>query len=327
MLKIEIIRKIKYHVRTHLGKRLWHLFVDCKFHLRNWHYLKKLRWKPARQNKRLYFVIDNRLKHPGLADRFKAIIGCYYLAKINDLDFKIIYKTPFKLEDYLSPNKVDWLADFADLDYSIMDTRFLNYSDWHGLPSLKKEKQYHCYNYIGNDILLQIPNSKVMWSNLFHELFQPTKILSDAISNTGLKLKSYIAVHLRFVNALDNFESGHFNGLNEEHAIDLIERCKKAIEQIYIKYGKDTDVICFSDSKRFLDSIKESPIKILDSTSIGHICFNNDENHILKSFLDFYLISRSIKVFRIFAPEMYVNTCYSLYAGIMGECEVEDLWV
>lgn len=30
----EIIKRIKYHVRTRLRKELWHLFIDCKFHIR-----------------------------------------------------------------------------------------------------------------------------------------------------------------------------------------------------------------------------------------------------------------------------------------------------
>ena len=45
----------------------------------------------------------------------KAIIDCYNIAKMNGYQFRIVFKIPFRLEDYLLPNEVEWVADDADL--------------------------------------------------------------------------------------------------------------------------------------------------------------------------------------------------------------------
>lgn len=104
-----------------------------------------------------YFVIAPHIKHPGLADRMKAIVDCYNIAKMNGYQFRIVFKIPFHLEDYLLPHEVEWVADYADLHYSLRGTKFFNElnfvkeDSWKGRTTLKKNKEYHCYSYVAID--------------------------------------------------------------------------------------------------------------------------------------------------------------------------------
>ena len=91
----------------------------------------------------LYFVFDHQQTHPGLADRLKVICCAYYIAKINSFDFKIIFDTPFLLQDYLEPNKINWKGQWDDLSYSFKNARLLAYNGMGKIPHLNnKIKQY-----------------------------------------------------------------------------------------------------------------------------------------------------------------------------------------
>ena len=292
------------------------------------HWLKLRIWGKIATNT-FILVIDPELKHPGLADRFKAIVNCYNIAKLNGYNFKIIFKHPFALEDYLVPNDIDWIADFSDLHYVLSKTRFFNELDfitedsWKGRIELKKDKEYHCYSYVGNRQPDIFPESGCKWHDLFHELFKPSDRLEQKLQECGFPEKSYIAVHIRFVNALENFEkvSCCDNAINtEKQKDDLIARCQKGILRIK-EQNKDCDILVFSDSKRFLESIKHMPVKTLPTNNIGHISFGTNADMTMKTFIDLYMISRAKKVYRIDAPELYAWSGFAVTAAKIGGIE------
>lgn len=267
-------------------------------------------------------MIDPRFNHPGLADRMKAIIACYNEAKKNGLHFKIIFKQPFVLEDYLHSTSTDndWVADFGDLEYSFLKTRFVNEKrGWH--LSATPRCQYHCYNYTGDIIPEVFENTGYKWCDLYHELFTPNEEIIRAIHATGIPPKSYCAIHLRFVNALEDFEEGHYNRLSTESERQvLIERCKAGIREI-IACNPHKKILVFSDSKIFLRSLDDMPVEKLNPDAIGHICFDNKHDHVLKVFIDQYMISLASKVYMITAPEMYSSSCFSLCGARIGGVE------
>ena len=252
-------------------------------------------------------------------------------AKLNNLNFKIVYKEPFKLEDYLKPASIkhNWIADYKDLEYSIQYTRFVNENKKFSLHA-SKNKQYHCYNYTGDICPRIFSDSGFKWNSLFSELFVPNDEIKLAIMQTGLKRKEYNAIHLRFVNALENFEKGYYNNLKTEaEKLQLISRCKTAIRDV-CKYSEQegiNTVVVFSDSERFLSSLSDVPVLTLDTTSIGHISFNNSHAEIIKTFLDFYMISMASKVYRIVAEEMYKSSCFALCAARAGDAEFINIEV
>lgn len=313
MIRNKFIRNISTFIRNSI--------TNSKF-------LLKCSFKTIKKTDTFYFVISPSKKHPGLADRIKAIISCYNEAKLNGLSFKIIYKEPFVLEEYLKPSTENnnWIADYNDLEYSYIKTRFVNEdSTWH--LKVKKGKQYHCYNYKGDLLPEVFSNSNERWCDLFSELFTPNDEIQQMIKNTGLKRKTYAAVHLRFVNALENFEKGYGNNLNtDEEKLDLIKRCHDGLKRIIAecKNKNINTVVVFSDSKKFLDTLADFPVVVLNPDSIGHISFDNDKANITKTFLDFFVISNAAIVYRIGAKEMYMSSCFALCAARVGDIKFES---
>ena len=271
-----------------------------------------------------FFIIDPNKTHPGLADRIKAIIHCYNIAKFNGYQFKIIFKVPFCLEEYLKPNKVNWIADYSDLGNNLLHVKLYNETDRQINDNiLAKGFEYECFNYSGNLIPFSFNDSGEKWSDLFCELFKPDYCVSEMLNNKLMPPPlAYVAVHFRFVNALEHFEDGYHNELSESKKENLIKRCKQALMTIKDNHP-DKDIIVFSDSKVFIDSIKDLPVKTLGDKNIGHIRFNNNKATVLKTFFDLFMISRASKVFVIHAPEMYNNSCFALLgARISGiECD------
>lgn len=313
-----------------IAKKYRYLRADCIWLIRNtMRFLKKnIKFTIlSREDLNiLYFVIDPEMRHSGMVDRFKGIINAYYFSKQNGYAFRIIYKTPFPLENYLQPNKVNWIADFPSLKFSIFNTRFINECEWHKLPKLKKNRQYHIYNYIGNGIgpFVSKGEEKCIWRELFHELFKPTPALCNVLNTNIASIGApYIAIHARFVNTLENFEynlnsTGRFT-LGSAQQNGLIERCRNGILKIIKNNGGGYNYLVLSDSKRFLNAIQDMPVVILDTDKIGHTSFTNDEDTVQKTFLDFFLLSRAKAIYRIMAPELYSSSCFALYASIIGD--------
>lgn len=292
----------------------------------NMPYLKKLNFSGKYNRNVFFFVIAPEIKHPGLADRMKAIVNCYNIAKMNGYQFRIVFKIPFCLEDYLEANEVAWKAEASDLNYSFRGTRFFNElnflteDSWKDRTKLAKNKEYHCYSYVGNRQPKVFPESGYEWSSLYHELFRPSPRLQTAIDACGYQERSYVAVHLRFVNALENFEEvtcWDFSLRTEEEKRNLIDRCKQGLMRIKEENG-GCRVLVFSDSKRFLDSLDDIPVEVLSHDHIGHISSATDDDATLKTFVDLYMIARAKKVYRIDAPELYAWSGFAVTGAMIG---------
>jgi len=272
------------------------------------------------QRRTFFFIIDPDKKHHGLVDRLKAIVSCYYIAKQNGLDFKIIFDHPFPLAQYLKPNLHNWIADWNDLSYSIKNSKLISYN---GVKILKfnKKKQYHLYNYCGYNIFEtnHFPNAAELWGQLFQELFIPEMRLMQQMQSYKMAFKTYFVVHLRFVNALESFEPGHYNVLSSEQQEKLIRRCINSIQQITQQNGGKQTLV-FSDSQRFLDIVRTilPDVMILDG-KIGHISYADQkqlDDVVFKTFVDFYMMAQAKKIFAIHSPEMY-NSVFSYYAALV----------
>lgn len=109
---------------------------------------------PSPNGNVFYFVFDPHYSHPGMADRLKSILGCYYIAKQNGYSFKIVWREPFPLGDFLSESQVRWQCDGNGPAYSIRNTRFFIYSGLRkGLGcKLRPNKEYVCCCYKGDDL-------------------------------------------------------------------------------------------------------------------------------------------------------------------------------
>lgn len=320
--------QIRYFFRTHL-KYVTFIYQWIRRIARNAYHFRKMSLRKIKNADMLFFVIDPNIPHPGLADRIKAIIACYNQAKKNGLCFKIIFDIPFRLQDFLVPSFPlinDWRADYSDLEYSWCKTHFVNErTGW--LLKAHKGCQYHVYNYKGDIIPEIFPDTGYRWTDLYNELFTPSEEIKQAVDAIGLQPRSYIAIHLRFVNALESFEEGHYNSLKtEQEKRNLINRCRGGIQKI-MSDNPNEKVLVFSDSKRFIREINDLGVITLSSDRIAHTCFSQSHAQIVKTFLDQTMISRATAVYMITAVEMYRFSGFSLVGARIGGIEFNTIEV
>lgn len=262
--------------------------------------------------------------HPGLVDRFKIIVGLYYTAKCNDMDFIFCHDKSFPLENYLVPNKVKWNRD-EDISYSCKDTQTFVHEPRAAVPKFKKGFQQHCYYYEGKNILREnkVANWQQMWSDLYHELFSASDRLK-AILDKQLPQGEYVAVHLRFVNTLDKFEDRYESNLSEESKQQLIDDCIETLGRI--REREEAGILVFSDSKRFLKEAASKGYESLNFEDVGHVAESNSEAVWDKTFLDLYAIAGAKKVYSVRGGAMY-NSAFPEYAALIGykECNIEKI--
>lgn len=273
-------------------------------------------------NQLIFFVQDGYPQpHPGLVDRFKAVVGQYYIAKQNGFEFRLVYDSPFELEKYLQPNICQW-NQTGSVSKRGKDVKLFRYGGFRDIPKLSKEiPQYHCYYYEGLNILrsANIVNWERKWGELYRELFRPSDYL-ESLLKKYIPERPYIAVHTRFVNALENFEKGYESYLTEKEKEELIQKCLKAIGEIVGSEKKD--IYVFSDSIRFLKEVQKAGYQTLPIENIGHISFQTDESVHDKTFIDFYVMSLSDKVYSLQGKNVYASV-FSQYASIVGDKEYE----
>lgn len=255
--------------------------------------------------------------HPGLVDRLKAIVGLYYTAKSNNMDFIFSHDDSFPLENYLTPAMIAWNRD-EDISYSRKCTRLLVHDPRAEVPVLERELQHHCYYYEGKNIIKEnnVKNWQQVWSELYHELFNTSDRLKG-ILDTSLPKGKYVAVHLRFVNALDQFEKHYDSNLSDDEKKLLIEKCLDALRRIEDR--EKSRLIVFSDSRRFLAEAKGSGFETLNFDNIGHVSMNSSEAVWDKTFLDLYAIAAAETVYSVRGMRLY-NSAFSEYASIIGNC-------
>lgn len=326
MMDSDIILRTKYKLYVTLGAQTRDLFLRLRGFLHGLRYITRFSIHKVAKKNIFYFVIDPNFKHhPGLADRIKGLLSCYYIANRNGYQFKIVDSIPQGISKYMSPANYNWISDFSELEYSLTETRFFIYTPLrYGLNSkLKKDKQYHCYCYQGDDIFYKNGSEYIKpFRDLFVQLFRPSDLVQKAINASGLEYRRYIAVHARFINALEPFESSRYPTLPEDRKKDLIKRCIVALKLICQR--EKLPVVMFSDSKIFLEQARTLPVIVLETKNISHISFADDTVLQIKTYLDFFLISRAATLYRLNAKELHA-TNFSLYAAFAGDVKTVDV--
>lgn len=288
-----------------------------------WLRLRYYRLKPQTgvlQHAVIMFIDDKYFMwhHPGLVDRFKAIVGLYYLATMNKRVFKLQFSEPFMLEKYLLPNEVDWSLSGKEIDYGIKSTRLIEYS-FLGCEKLHFDdnvNQYHCYLYTGHNYLQwkQISDWERQWRAIFNKLFCPSKYLNELLEH-ALPINPYIAVHIRFINALGRFEKGFNKVLSQKEQLQLINKCFKKIDEI--KQSENYSLYIVSDNGYFIQLAEQRGYLNFGAKNIGHISFDSDVMSHDKAFIDFFALTRAAKVYAIHGYELY-DSVFPYYAAIIG---------
>lgn len=279
------------------------------------------------KRKRAVCIYDGKIKNGGLADRLRGIVSVYETCKQVDIDFKILFTSPFKLQLFLEPNKVDWFISPEELNYdtSITDICYIdtltgsNYEaskqqKWFKREFKKNFKEFHIrtnalYSYNGE------------YSKLFHELFKPSSRLQASIdrekSNLGTQ---YISTSFRFMNLLGDFNetTGICTQLSKGEKEGLIEKNLKQLEALH-KQFQEKKILVNSDSVTFLKHASNFEFVYIIPGNITHIDANdsNDEYEAYeKTFLDFLMIANAEKIYLLRTGNMY-NSGYPYAASLI----------
>lgn len=272
-------------------------------------------------------MADGKRRHGGLADRLRSYVTYYGYCKKNGLRFAINFTSPFKLEEYLEPNKYDWRLKPGELTFNSRQARPLFFQTSGPLNEFEKKeqkkladrylkdtayKQYHLYsNYcFGED---------AVFAQNFNELFRPVKRIAEIIDGCRLILgPGYISVSTRFMELLGDFkEPRQRQRLDEEARDALIHKCREEIEKLHNQFP-DVRMLVTSDSRRFIDTCRDLPYVYIPEGNIEHIDIKGGDADHTKTFVDFFLISGASHVFQIKCGPMYGGN-FSLRAAAVGD--------
>jgi len=326
--KLKLISLIKFMPTETLKM----MFIDFLYRVKNNLTKNYKNDKSEANNTSIVFMVDGKKKSGGLAERLKAAVFAYQASRALSVDYKINYTYPDNLSDYLLPNEYNWLPEENFISYNhkssipvIVDVSIFRHAFGYPLYLVKvlhymcmkfrKYKQIHLYHnvapFLGN------------MANDFHFLFKPSQCLQEAIdiqlNNIGEK---FISISFRFANSLGDFEDV-YEPLSSEEKNALMETCIQRIEDVYDKnkhfYEKvfvcsDSNIFWREASKLQFTHIIEGETQHLD---LPHK-INKPFEH-MKQFLEFFMMSKSEKIYFVVEKNMYPHSFFPKFAAIIGD--------
>ena len=275
--------------------------------------------------KRVVCIYDGKIKNGGLADRLRGIVSVYEVCKELNLDFKILFTTPFNLLDFLVPNKINWEIKKDELNYNTNITG-LCYIETHAGSEYeaKKQKQWFCREFKKEYKEYHIRTNAIFsydgdYSTLFNELFKPSAQLQSSIEKQkGILGANYISTSFRFMNLLGDFnETVELHSkLTKEEQNELITKNIEQLRLLHDKYPSKR-ILVNSDSTTFLLAATKLDYVYTIPGNITHIDGKNKENEYKayeKTFLDFFMIANAEKIYLIRTGQMY-NSGYPFAAS------------
>lgn len=252
----------------------------------------------------------------GLADRFRGMISVYDWCKRHNRDFAINFCEPFLLQDYLQPNEYNWLPTEISYDRTksipkvcmleprtcnrkeVLDNQETLTENWYNNNLSDESKQIHVYT------------NQYRWSchfsQLFNELFKPCDRLQKEIDYHLSKIGgSYISISFRFTTLLGDFTDCTGKPLSLDKREKLMEDSLEAISEIAKKAPQHDKIFVTADSCTFLERVKNMENVYIIPGKIGHIDYDHGDDVSMKTFLDFFMISKAEAVYLAKGPGMY----------------------
>lgn len=280
----------------------------------------------APPGKEVIFMVDGKMHHGGLADRLRGIVSVYSICKKMGIPFKLHFVSPFSLEEFLVPNKVDWHIEDSEISYNSEDSLAIFCGSngthvekpfqrrWFVKNFKKNVKQIHVYT---NAILLQGED----FQRHFNELFKMTPALEASIKEAKEGIgEKYISVSSRFQQLLGDFEEENCEILNAEQRDLLMQAAAAEIDKIYNSQTEKLPILLTSDSMNFVAYMKEkAPYIRTIKGNIAHMDYSQGsalDVH-LKTFTDLLTLSGSQKLYLLKSPKMY-NSGFPRMASMIG---------
>jgi hypothetical protein len=290
---------------------------------------------PEDYKKTVIYMADGRVPVGGLSDRLRAIVSVYKLCKELNLAFKINFTSPFSLNEYLLPNIYAWTILPDEICYNKKQVKpcFI-----FTFPDRLHDQTAQAYwaKYFLNENYKQIhiyTNANIAekeYAALFKELFRPAPELENLIDYNVRTLGeggSFISVAFRFEQLLGDFKEpdwpqkklvNHHPVLPDNEKEFLINKCMNHLEEIYSE-NDCRKVLVTSDSVSFLEKAKRLPFVYVIPGDVRHIdaVQNTDRGADMKVFLDYFVLSRSKKVYLVMEGKMY-RSGFSYRAALLN---------
>ena len=283
------------------------------------------------KNQMLISIIDDKRNCQGLTDRLKGIVSIFALSKALNIPFKCIFTHPFYLTEFLVPNKYNWVPTEEELSNSVKDVRFRIMRKQNTikrliriLPSKKQIRIYANMDYL--EEINSKYNQQFEWGSLFNELFQPTEILKLQLNENleKIKEKDFVACTFRFQSLLGDFKEYHNKSLSNDEQEILIQKNIIGLENLLKK--DHCPILVTSDSSTFISRIKNIPNIYTMPGKVVHMdCVCDEQNEVyLKSFIDFFMLSKAKKIYTIGTNKMY-PTNFPVYAAKVNNIPFERI--
>jgi hypothetical protein len=284
----------------------------------------------------IYSVLKETTFSGGLSDRLRAIVSVFSECKKRSLKFKIYFET-LQLQDYLEPNKYDWLIDKKDICYDYNQSypcTLLTYRSNIKDPMMrfaqktilkyylrKKYNQIHIYSNMVTD--------DKHYGVVFKELFKPTELLQQNI-DLHLKAiggaKSYIAMVFRFRQLLGDFTEGG-DTLYGNQRESYVQKCLSSVKRMH-DVNLNKRILVTSDSITFLKRVQDFPYVYIIPGEVVHIGFTFDADKMvyMKSFIDYYMLSYAKTVYLVRDKIMY-HSGFAYRAALLNGANYKEVYL
>lgn len=269
------------------------------------------------------FFIDGKTIHGGLSDRLRGLFSTYYYCLKEGIDFKVFWTYPFNLQDYLEPNKVNWLIEGKAISHNKNEVAFrffnsyslINNNETSFLKIMNTKKhEIHVYS--------NITLHEEMYHIFFNDLFKPSKMLSDALQyNTDKIGGKYISVSFRFIGILGDFKDTYFKKeLGAEEKEKYISKCLDVICRLKTKHPNVPKILVTSDSRVFLEKASSLAYVYIIPGTVVHMdgVNKNMEQNDLKVFLDMLMISKAECCYSYSYGKMFKGTKFAKTSALIG---------
>lgn len=318
----------------------WHCGMKCE--KRNLYRFKSIHYNSPEKQKNNYVInvfTENQGQgwSGGLCDRLRGITGTYFVCKEKNLPFRLFYRVPFMLEEFLVPNQYDWHIEESEVCFG-QDTNIVSmHSFRNGEFFSEREKKFllkkikpsvkQTHVYTNTQFIYHENLQKYFW-----ELFKPSERLQTHIDRENQKIEHpYISITCRFLTLIGDFNDPcNIGRLTEKEIDEYFLKLKNKIIEIYQEEKKKTQgelkVLVTSDSITFLQFISKLSFVHIIQGSLSHVDAAQGECHYEnyeKSFLDLFMISRAQKVILLVTGKMFQSGFPQFAARIGGKtCQI-----
>jgi len=235
------------------------------------------------------------------------------------------------LADYLEPNQYDWRLREGEYTTCIWDSTLMRARGEYGGRLIRRKIRKEQIHFYGNRDFLQNINdasgTDFVWGELFRELFRPGKELTEAIKKKKEEIGCpYISAVFRFQNLLGDFKEYKFQALeNDKKREELIIKCLNGLSELQ-KRHPNMPILVTSDSSTFIDRASEMQgVFVIEGKRVHIGCMSGAAyDTYLKSFVDFYMLADSQRVFSLGTSEMY-PTQFPMYAAKVNDVTFERI--